>query len=282
MRSALVGLALLVALPAQAAPWVPGRWHFWTQLRESALIADQRYDAGGQLRPIVAALPGGATVKSSYRWALTDLYAELGLGARLSLLVDFAALSAIVQPVGGEPDRRAVGVSDLYLGGKVLLFDDEVTASLQAAVAVPTGALTAAVPLGSGDVRGDLILLVGKIFDRPAIFVSAEVGLRLRGMDYSHQLLYAAQVGWTWRAGRRGLRALTVAARLEGRYALATPVEDGLGILTPRSERFTKLGADLVFLLGRGVALGVGGHGFVAAQSMPAFGEAAVSVSYAR
>jgi hypothetical protein len=274
---------LLLSSTARAAPWMPGRWHFWLQLRESVLVADQRWDATGHLQPILAVVdPSGTKATSGYRWALTDLYGELGFGTRLSLVVDFAALSAIVQPVTGEDARSAVGVSDLYLAGKLLLFDDELTATLLAGVTVPTGALTTAVPLGPGDVRGDLILEVGKIFERPAIFLSADVGFRLRGMDYSHQLVYAAQAGWTWRAARRGLRALTLVVKLEGRYALATPVEDGLGLLTPQSERFTKLGGEVVAALGRGVALTVGGHYFVAGQTMPAFGEAALAISYAR
>lgn len=288
MRALVLASVLLVGAPALAGPWVPGRWHFWAQLRESVLIADQRYDAAGGLAPIQGQYqaPDGTTAlsRARYRWLLTDLYAELGLASRLSVLLDFYALSAIWQPFDDAPaySKSAVGVSDLFLGAKLLLFDEEITASILAAVTVPTGALTATLPLGPGDVRGDFVLQVGKIFERPSIFVTADFGARLRGMSYSHELIYAAQVGWTWHAHRRALHALTVSLKLEGRYALGAAVEDGLGVLNPQSGQYTKLGPEVGFSVGRGFTLSAGGHYFVAGRSMPAFGEVALALTYAR
>src|SRR6185369_7131511 len=89
-------------------------------------------------------------------------------------------VNAVVQPIRGAPDRDAVGIGDLKLGGKLLLFDDEVTAALLVALTAPTGSSTGAIPLGQGDLRTDFMLLLGKAFLRPDLYLSAEVGFQLR------------------------------------------------------------------------------------------------------
>jgi hypothetical protein len=296
-RAALL-LVLFAARPAAAGPWEPGRWHFYLQLRESALVADQRYDASGKLQPIAVALDAsGATAPSSYRQLLTDLFGELGLAARLSVLFDFRAVSAIWQPLPGAPAHQAVGPSDLYLAGKLLLFDDELSAAVQIGVTVPIGSATAAVPLGAGDLRTDFTLLLGKLFEHPEIFLSIEAGARLRGaaqvgdphapgqmvsVQYSHEVRAAAQAGYTWRPDRPFLRALVFAIKLEGAYALQTPVEDGLGILVAQAASYLKLGPEITWRPRRGLDVTVGGHYFVAGRSLPAFGEAALAIGYGR
>jgi hypothetical protein len=298
MRPRLVALTLLlVAAPATAGPWLPGRWHFYLQLRESVLAADQRYDSTGALRPIALADATGATQPSSYRELLTDLYGELGLAQRLSVLVDFRALEAIWQPIAGAAARRAIGPSDLYLAGKLLLFDDELSAALQVGVGVPAGSATADVPLGQGDLRTDFLLLVGKLFEHPEVFVSVEAGVRLRGaavvadphapgmttsVEYSHEIRGAAQAGYTVRPDRRGLRALVFALKLEGAYALQTPVEDGLGTLVAPAASYLKLGAEITWRPRAGIDLTLGGHYFVAGRSVPAFAEAALALGFGR
>lgn len=299
MRARLVTLALLLqAAPAAAGPWLPGRYHFYLQLRESALAADQRYDSTGALQPIAIALDAsGATARSGYRELLSDLYGEVGLASRVSVLVDFRALAAIWQPIPGAASRSAIGASDLTLAGKLLLFDDELSAAVQVGVTVPTGSATAAVPLGAGDVRTDFTILVGKLFEHPDVFVSVEAGARLRGaaevadghapgrtvsVQYSHEVRAAAQAGYSWRPDRRGLRALVFAVKLEGAYALSSPVEDGLGLLVSPAASYLKLGPEITWRPRPGLDVTVGGHYFVAGRALPAFGEAALALGYSR
>jgi len=295
MRAVVV--LLLVGGAAQAGPWMPGRGHFYLQLRESALAADRRYDAAGKLEPIQLVLDDGTTVATSYRQSLTDLYGEVGLAARLSVLADFQILSAVVQPLAGRPARSAVGLSDLFVGMKLLLFDDEVTAALRAGAFAPIGSPTAAVPLGPGDVRGELSILVGKLFERAGVFVAAELGARLRSsatvgdpqhpgltveQAYAHQLVWAAELGWSWRAMRRGADALIIAVKLEGAHSLAKPVEDSLGLLDAPVISYVKLGPELSWAIARGVQLTFGGHYFVDGRALPALGEAVLALGYAR
>ena len=298
MRAAVLMLSLLLCAPVQAGPWVPGRWHFSLQLRQAALFADQRYDAGGARRPILAVPDqGGAPQRASYRQALTSLSGELGLAQRLSVVLDLLALDAVVQPISGRADRTVVGVSDLRLGGKLLLFDDELTAAIEVALTIPTGSAARPLPLGPGDLRTDFVLHVGKTFRRPDLYLLAEVGFRLRSaaevanpmvpgttaqVSYAHEIRYGAQAGTTWRKGRPGLRWLGAALRIEGSYALASAVEDGLGILNPIAGSYCKLGPEVTWSPLLGLLFGVGGGYFVAGREMPAMGEAWLSVTYLR
>jgi hypothetical protein len=300
MRRALALFALLLLAPARAhaGPWVPGRWHFYAQLRESFLFADQRYDARGDLQPIRLVLDAsGQTAEASYRQALTDLYLELGLASRLAVIADFHALSAIVEPVAVAPSRSAVGASDLWLASKLLLFDDEIAAALEVAMTVPLGRATAAIPLGQGDFSTDFVLLLGKLFERPSLFFSVEAGLRLRSyaevadpnqpgrtltQEFAHQIRFAGSAGWQWLARKRGLAALLVSAKFEGAYALAAPVEDGLGLLDPRAPSYFKLGPELGYTPVRGLSFVLGAHYFVAARSLPAMAEIALGLGVNR
>ncbi len=296
---AISSLLCVLALPrpASAGPWISGRWHFYLQLRQSALFADQRYDAAGNLQPIRVAVDGsGATQTTSYRQALTDLFAELGLGARLALLIDFHGLSAIDQPLSSGA-RRAVGVSDLWLGLKLLLFDDELAAALQVGITVPTGSPNGSVPLGPGDFREDFTLLVGKLFRHPHLFLSGEAGVRLRGsavipnpialgtrehVQYSHELRYAGAFGYTLMTDRKAADWFSFAIKLEGAYALSAPVEDGLGVLDPVAGSYLKLGPEVTWAPTKHVQVSLGGHYFVAGRAMVAFGEVALGLAVSR
>lgn len=300
VASLLVVACALVALPrrAEAGPWMPGRYHFYLQLRESFAFADDRYDARGDRQPIRLALDAsGATAPSGYREWLSDLFAEVGLAARLSLLVDFRFFAAQSQPVSGRPDPSSVGPSDLWLAAKLLLFDDELTSAFEFALTVPTGDATTSVPLGQGDVRADLLLLLGKLFEKPDLFFSVEAGLRLRGsatvadphapgqttvVQYSHELRMAAQGGYRLAPVRRGLDSILFAVKLEGAYAFQAPVEDNLGILVSETASYFKLGPEITWSPTSYLHVVVGGHYFVAGRSTPAFAEIAAALAVSR
>ena len=298
------GIALMVAAlwsdlgRVEAGPWVPGRWHFYLQLRQSVMIADRRYDADGHLQGIQVVVDDARTrVASGYRQALTSLYFELGLGTRLSVAVDLMLLDFVAQPLAGRAARTALGVSDLRFLGKLLLFDDELTAAILLGLVAPTGSATSAVPLGPGDVRADLSVLIGKLFERPRIHVAAELGVAFRSSatiadpaqpgartsrQYSHALRYGVTLGHTWAIGRRGADAFAISAKLEGAYAFARPVEDGLGLLVAEAASYTKLGPELVWSPTRHWQLSLGGSYFVAGRTIPAMGELALGLAFLR
>lgn len=302
MSRAALALALLALAPsvARAGPWLPGRYHFYLQLRESVEIADQRYDATGDLAPIRAVVDGAGPRTAAYRELLTDLFAEVGLSARLSLLADFQALSAIFQPLDGLPARSHAGVSDLWLAAKLLLFDEEVTATLLAGISIPIGDAASAIPLGQGDVRADVQILVGKLFPRRDLFVDAMLGVRLRGSAevadpqafaspgrtttaaYSNELRFAAAGGYSWLARRRALSSLIAQLKLEGAYAFDRAPDDGLGLLVPRAASYVKLGPELAWTPVRGVQIVLGGSYFVWGRGLPALGEVALALAVSR
>jgi hypothetical protein len=276
---------------AWAGPWAPGRWHFFLQLRESFEFAEQRFDADGNRAPLRLAGPLGP-VDSAYHEALSDLYVEVGMASRLSLFADFRFLSAIWQPAGNL-SRSRVGVSDLFLGAKLILFDDEITAAIVCGLWAPIGSSTGAPPLGPGDLRGDFLLAIGKLFEHPSLFVSAELGVRVRGsakvtdptgasitQQYSHQLLYAATGGYSWYANRRALEKLVIAVKLEGAYAVDAPVDDGYGMLEPKAGSYLKLGPELTWGIARGVQLSLAGSTFVVGRALPEMSEVALALGW--
>lgn len=288
--------AALHSSPARAGPWLPGAWHFYLELRESFQLADRRFDASGSLAPVRAVDASGMLVPSSFRDAQTSLYGELGVATRLAALVELVGVRAVWQPLPDGSSRGAVGASALTLGAKLLLFDDQVTAALIGRVIVPLGATDGPVPLDAGDLRADLVLSVGKLFEERPFFVAGELGVRLNSsadvtdpvlnklvtIDYAPEILFAAQAGYTFLVRRRGLERAVVMVQLEGRYGTAAPVEDGRGSLTPPSARFIKVGPMLAWAPLRHFEIHLGASVFAWGRGLPMMIETSggVAVSY--
>jgi hypothetical protein len=286
-------LTLVGARTAYAGPWLPGAWHFVVYLRESVQLANDRYDVGGALKPVMAVDGQGATVRSFFGDATTALGTEVGVASRLSLTADFWALRGTWERLGDAGSRSSVGVSDLSLGAKLLIFDDEITAALQVAVTFPIGDSTAAVPLGLGDTRTDMVLLVGRMFERVPLFLFGELGACIRSaakvtdplmpgttktVDYASQVVYGATLGYTAQGKRRGFRSVAVMVRVEGRYSLRTATDEGVGTFTPVTPTMLKLGPQLSFAPTKTFELFAGGSYFVLGRAVPAWADAVLGL----
>jgi hypothetical protein len=135
---------------------------------------------------------------------LTDLnltaYIEYGLSKRLTLV---AAL-----PYKRLEDERAIadliaiertwGLGDLETRLRWKLRDTPLVASLAVGAKIPLGYAVDAetrVPLGTGEVDGDIRLLLGRsLYPFPG-YLTGEIGYRARGGPYSGEIFYALEAG---------------------------------------------------------------------------------------
>jgi hypothetical protein len=270
---------------ASAGPWLAGAGHGYVQLREGFSFADSRFDAGGSTAAVKAVTADGSLVVSAWRLLETSLFAELGLLSRLSLMLDWTVVRSAWQPQPGAAPITATGLSDLALALKVLLFDDVVTLSLVGGVTAPVGDATARLPLGQGDTRTELAVCVGKLFRPTGFFVDAQLGFVLRGgarvrdarmptqidaVDYRPEARFLAEGGFNWLLRRRGVERLVFSLRLDGRYATGVASEDGLGILTPASSSFLRVGGGVSWLIVRHFEVGLSVASVVTGHAIPA------------
>lgn len=327
-RRARHSIALFVSLVAVcttskgalAGPWLPAPGRVYVELREQFSSTAQGFDSNGGRRRLHTLTDDGLPVPTRLYEARSRVYSEIGLATRLALVADLTLLDTISTPRAGRAARAATGVGDLSTGLRVQLLDEEVACSLSVTLGIPTGRSDEAQPLGSGDLRGEVVLSFGKIWERTPVFFAAELGARLRSsgtqrtlaaglapvdalgapadarstINYASELLYAVELGYLWSLGER-LR-LTPRVMLEGRHGLSAPLPLTIDPVAPTSMRFVRIGAALGF----GVPLGsrrdarqaekvkarlevqVGGGAFVWGQGLPAAGELAIALGLSR
>lgn len=297
-RRSVLPLLLSLALSSKVAwagPWLPGAGHGYVQLRQGWSYTQDRFDADGNRGRVMAVAPDGSVVPSAWQLVETNLYAEAGVLSRLAFTLDWNALRGLWQPLPGQAALHALGVSDLTLGAKLLVFDDVLTLAIVAAVTAPTGSSTARLPLGQGDTRTELAISVGKTFEPQPIFVDASIGFVLRTsaqvtdprdparadlVSYSPEVRYLLRGGYSLRRYRRGLERLVFSLRLDGRQSTGAPAEDGLGLLTPATSAFLRLGGEIDWMPQRRVELSLSGGGFVYGRALPAVNELALGIAF--
>jgi len=314
--AALLALALLCATrtSARAGPWLPEPGRVYIELRELFSTTAQGFAADGHRRSLHTLTDDGASVATRFYEARSRVYAEIGLATRLALVADLVLLDMISMPREGGRARAATGVGDLDAGVRLQLFDEEVACALQVTLGIPTGHADEAQPLGTGDLRGQLVLSFGKIWERTPIFFTAELGARIRSsgtqrslaaglpptdplsapdttrstINYASELLYGLELGYLWRVSERV--RITPRLTLDGRHGLTAPVVLAIDPVAPTSVRLLRLGASIGVgreLRSRGKAvarleLHVGGGAFVWGQGLPAAGEVTVAVGLSR
>jgi hypothetical protein len=244
----------------------------YLELAEQFITTARGFDATGHLRPLQTLRDDGTPVATRLYDASTRLYGEVGLATRLALVTQLTVLRAIATPRAGETARDAAGIGDLLAGFRLQLLDEEVSCALDARLGIPTGAADAPQPLGTGDLRGEVMLSVGRMGERLPIFFVIELGARLRAsgtqraqaagraapgtdplspltpgerveIDYASEILYGGELGYVVRAGER-LR-ITSRIALDGRHGLTAPASLPIDPVAPSSVRLVRLGASL-------------------------------------
>ena len=302
---------------AQAGAWVPEPGQFYLELRGIFVTATQGFAPSGARRRLEArslvmnGLAGGA-VNARLTDGAAQLYGEVGLATRLALIADFSLAHAVTVEREGTRDLSSAGIGDADVGLRLVLLDEEVSCAVEARLGIPTGRSDGEVPLGSGDLRGEFTLHLGRVWEHVPFFVQVALGAELRGsgtqrvespgltssvhathVDYASGLVYAAEVGYVARVGER-LR-LSPALRVDGLYGSRRPSTEEPASLyvdpvTPASLRYVRLSVQLSAEFstaqrtrGRGaVIVSLGGGAFVWGQGLPAAGQLTLALGYKR
>ena len=290
---------------------MPEPGHFYLELRGLFVTATQGFAPSGDRRrlearsSVVNGLAGGP-VNARLLDGAALIYAEVGLATRLALVADFALARSVTVEREGTRDLSSTGIGDLHAGLRLVLLDEEVTCAVEARLGIPTGRSDGAVPLGTGDLRGELSLHLGHVWERVPFFLQVALGAELRGsgtqrvespgltssvheasVDYASGLVYAAEVGYLARIGAR-LR-LSPVVRVDGLYGTRRPSTEEPASLyvdpvAPASLRYVRLSVQLSAEIataqrerGRGaVIVSVGGGAFVWGEGLPAAGQLAL------
>ena len=135
--------------------------------------------------------------------------------------------------------RNTVGLGDLLLSLRTSLVTEPLAISLQTGVKVPLGyddqPDNDGPRLGSGDLDGEIHLLVGRSLYPLAAYVSGGVGYRRRGGRLNDEVVYVVEGGYTrgrflFKAGLDGLINTTAPPDIYGR-TVVTPLPGGGGVL---------------------------------------------------
>jgi hypothetical protein len=297
--AALAAWATLWALwlwpaAAVAGPWAIGQGRFFIDGRFTASTASEFADENGNRRPMrvvsnTADLGSNSGSVQTSKSSLTDLsgqlYVEYGALSRLTLTMALQFVRGIsFSNPGGDVSYRALHIGDMELGGRITLFDDELTVALNLSAVIPTGATGTNIPIGQGDVRTEFRVLVGKIFERWRFYVSGELGIRFRGsatvrdlnypgyqkpIDYSDEITYGLEGGYFWKTRRPGLQQILLGFKLNGRYSTAASVPDPYPNLVPPASAFMKLGPEIALFFTEKLLLHVGVRTIPLARSLP-------------
>ena len=288
---------------------MPDPGHFYLELRGLFVTAAQGFDQAGSRRALRADSPLGA-VPARLRDGQALLYGEVGLATRLAVVADLAVVRSVTLARDGAGNLSAVGPGDLHVGLRLVVLDEEVTCALEARLGVATGRSAGPVPLGPGDLRGDLVLHLGRVWERVPLFVQLALGAELRSsgtqridgptlggashtvsVDYAPGLVYAAELGYLARLGER-LR-LSPVVRVDGQHGTHAPTTSApasmeVDPVAPASLRFLRVTAQLsveVRVSARrrdALVFSVGGGAFVWGQGLPAAGQVALALGHRR
>jgi hypothetical protein len=314
-RAGLLATLILALLSNDgfASPWVPAPGHFYLELRETFDTTAQGFDASGSRRSLGVLAADGTVSGTRLYDAQTRLYAEVGIATRLAFVARFTLLRDVDLTRPAERGSHALGLGDLDAGFRVQLLDEEVACALEATLGIPTGRADGAQPLGSGDLRGQVLLSIGHIGQHLPFYVVIDLGAQLRSsarqsalaagvsmpggvgastvsIDYASELVYALELGYVARLGER-LRLFS-RVTLDGRYGLTAPPVLPIDPIAPESMRFVRVGAGLgLEIAPRSKAASrsplrmlvqVSGGAFVWGEGLPAAGDVSVALGISR
>jgi hypothetical protein len=188
----LILATLLVAWPvgkARGGPWTKEEQHYYLQLGTAFTWADRWYDPRGNDAPISVRKNNEDklllnSTGTNFQQLLTNFYFEYGLLSRFTVFGDIPFLTSMRQKnPGGDRKYSVNGVGDITLGGRFALVTDPFALALELRLGLPTGDTDENIPTGSGDVRGEARVAVGKIwtFGMPSLALSGEMGFMFRG-----------------------------------------------------------------------------------------------------
>ena len=237
-------LPLLSPGESRGGAWTQSERGYYLKLSGLSFTTTDELDANGDSAP----RPGDGE--------LTDrgvsAYLEYGLTDRLTLVASLPYKRVEdTRFIGGRLTgvaavERSTGFGDLETRLRWSLRTSPLVLSVAAGGKIPAGyGVTTAtrVPLGTGEVDGDVRLLAGRSFHPLPLYTTGELGWRRRGGRFSDEVLFAAETGYT--VGRLLLKANLSGVRTLGDCGDAS---QGGGLIGDQS--LYKLSPGLIYRMG--------------------------------
>jgi hypothetical protein len=281
------GVALVLAIvcvqaiglhEAHAGAWNRAQWGYYLQLGTSftTSIDGQRFTGTGDKTDILVSRSGTSTIDtqaSNFQQLLTDLYFEVGLLPRFTLIGDLTFVSARQRNPGAPAEYKNHGIGDLMFGGRIQILQKPVAFAFEGRLYVPTGDTIGLIPLGSGDYRGDMRLALGKSWSdiKVPVYGMIEVGTMLRGtatvrdvtrvgtdrsdVTYAPEVFFHTEFGLTVLKTKNTDRLLVI-GMLDYRSSTRRRDVEAFS-LTPATQEILSYGGTVMAFLWRGLGLSV-------------------------
>lgn len=165
-----------------------------------------------------------------------------------------------------EVTRTTTGFADLALSGRLQIFNKPLAVSIQGGIKIPLGydktPENDGPTLGTGELDGELLLLLGRSLYPLPLYTTAGIGYRSRGGRFNDEILYNFEVGytpgkWLFKLTLDGIQNTATPPDLYGR-TLVLPLPGGGGV-TPEllfgDQHILKLIPGVIFRFSQGLAL---------------------------
>lgn len=248
LAAAVAFLGLCWATPAFAGAWAQEDRGLYVQLSVAGEVAGEQYKETGETFQLLSEDDEG-----DFRSLGSFLYAEFGVLPSLTMVAATAYRHVELDSVQVRSTARGFG--DFQLGARYQFLDEPLVMSAFVGAKYPTGYTPdppelRSATLGNGVQEYEGRLLVGKSFYPAPVYVSGEVGFRMRGarptangdrLDYPPEIPYFLEIGygptdWIW------LRGV-----VDGVWGTGDPVAIEGVSLTPLTQRYTKVGPSVIF-----------------------------------
>lgn len=259
MRGHCIAIAAALAVPlvavattARPQAWVKLGGGYYFKVSASYLDTDEEFNYRGKRQETFADDP--TRTNSSFRDVSISAYLEYGMTDALTLVASlpFKILtSKATTSLPGEPIREASltngGLADLWISIRAPLRQRGLAASLQGGVKLPLGYEkdpdNDGPPLGTGELDGEIHLLLGQSLYPVPAYLGASAGYRVRGGPLHDEILYSAEAGYT--AGRffmklrfDGLQNVEAPPDLSGNFMMTPGVSTANGVIVGDQDIF--------------------------------------------
>lgn len=179
----------VVADRAHAGAWAQPEGHVYAKLSGIRYTTSDIYNEMGRRQAM-------GTNGDEFVGQQFFAYVEYGLRQRITLVTQ--ARAGVLTDEDNFVRMETSGIGDIEAGLKVQAIDGPVVLAPMLMVKLPTGYNDRYMPpMGTGHVDIDARLIGSQSLYPWPLYVSAELGYRLRGGEFSNQVLWSAEVGAT-------------------------------------------------------------------------------------
>ena len=241
---AFLFLLLAGSIPCHGGAWTQPQGGHYLKAAFSFLQTSEEFDHQGQRRAIQE--EQFVSSDAAFRDISLRLYGEMGLREHLTLVaqvpVRFLQSERRLLIGGGQVQPwerlRNAGLGDLTIRLRRALVTGTTTLSAQGGLAVPlgySGVTEDGPPLGTGELAGELQLLIGQSLHPLPLYLGGAIGYRARRGPLDDEFLYEAEAGGTWRRlsmklGLSGVQNRSTPPDIAG-STVATPLPGGGGVV---------------------------------------------------